>query len=173
MSNFDADLKNDDIPWFAPFIEIATGSAKYTKTGIKEDLKGIDVYSNNIPIQCKIRKKYYSYDLCIERAHQDASTGEWWKGWIHDKPKYDKFLYGWKECFAGSKSDICLVMDANSLHRSYIENKSEWDKNTKRNIFTSKDKRGREWWTHCTYIPVKELRKHFPIGHYSRPMEKK
>ena len=67
--DFDKQLKNEDIEWFKPFIEIATGSGSYIKTGIKDDLKGVDVVSNGISVQCKIRESFYDYDLCVEIEH--------------------------------------------------------------------------------------------------------
>lgn len=167
--NFDEDLKNEDIEWFRPFIRIATGDDNYIKTSLTEDYQGIDVYANGVPIQCKKRDTFYSYDVCLELANQDIDTGKWWKGWIHEYPKAKKLLYGWKGCFYG-KDDVCLIMDSVKLHESYMINKIEWDKRKKRNRYPSKDKRGRKWWTWNIYIPVKELRLYLPIGHYSKPL---
>lgn len=169
--SFDDNLRDEDIEWFRPFIKIATGSGDYIKTEITDDYKGIDVYANGIPVQCKKRDTFYNYDMCIELAHRDVETGKWWKGWIHEYPKSEKLLYGWKHCYRG-KDDICLIMDSVKLHEAYINNKESWDKRKRKNKYPSKDNRGRSWWTWCAYIPIKELRKYLPVGHYSKPLIK-
>ena len=159
--DFDEDLLNEDINWFKPFFNTVLGSYDYTKTCIEQDLKGVDCYVNGKSVQCKIRNQFYKYDLCIEYSHQ--FTDKEIRGWGWSVPTAEYLFYGWKNCFRG-KDNICLVIPFNKLHEFFKNHRNEYK--VIENKYPS-NRNGKKWLTSCIFVPIKDLRRYMPVGHYS------
>ena len=159
--DFDNDLKNEDIDWFKKYFKESLGKEDYIKTNREQDINGIDCYVSGKSVQCKLRNKYYNYDICIEYSHQFKNKKI--RGWGWHKPTAEYLFYGWKDCFEGNKN-ACLSMKFNDLHKFFIDNHSDYK--VVENRFPTK-RSNVEWLTSCIFVPIIDLKKHFNIWHHT------